>query len=91
MIKKYERIIAIEAIRFLDNKKSFDEIRAWVGDDFYYDYQNPPWVFLLTDTSHPVREDDWVVKKDGKFSVMSDADMSYFTKIKNDTKAISKD
>jgi hypothetical protein len=92
MICKFRRAIVIEAIRFEDTKESFDEIRAWVGDNFYYDYQNAPRVFLKDADGRgmPINENDWVVKEENIFLVRSDTDMSYFTKMSHDEKAIFK-
>lgn len=87
MICKFERHSFVEAVRFEDTKESFDEIRAWVGDRFYYDYQNAPRVFL---SDAPVNKGYWIVKENNKFVVRSDADMSYFTKITTDREAIFK-
>lgn len=94
MICKFKKTTVIEAIRFTGTKESFDEIRAWVGDGFFYDYQNAPRVFLDQvdnfSSSLPVNIDDWVVKMDNKFKVMTDVDMSYFTKVVHEKKAVFK-
>jgi len=55
--------VVIEAVQFLDSKKSFDEIRAWVGESFYYDYQNFPRVFIKTlEGDMGVSKGDWIIK-----------------------------
>ena len=92
MICRFERNIVIEAIRFLGTKESFDEIRAWVGSNFYYDYQTVPRVFLRYEEEYEgiraenigVKVDDWIVLENNQFAVYSDADMSYFKKLMHD-------
>lgn len=90
MICKLEKTTILEAIRFDGSKESFDEIRAWVGDQFYYDYQQLPFVFLGNDTCSPVFVNNWIVKEQEQFRVMTDADISYFKKLPQDKEAIFK-
>ena len=73
MIERYTKTVSVEAIRFSATKQSFDEIRAWVGSAFFYDYQTDPRVFLDSEdgTCYPVKQFDRVVKIDGIFTVMS--------------------
>ena len=82
MIERFTKIVSIEAIRFSGTKESFDEIRAWVGCAFFYDYQTAPRVFLDSEdgTSYPVEQFDRVVKIDGIFSVMSGAALDVYDK-----------
>ena len=90
MICKFERLTVISAIRFDGSKESFDEIRAWVGDAFYYDYQTHPRVFLDNHSCNPVNVNDWIVKEGDEFKVLTDAEMSYFKKIAPDKKGYFK-
>lgn len=75
-MKIYEPITpqAVEACQFLATRDSFLEIRGWVGESFYYDYQEHPRVFLKREG---VNNGDWIVKITTpitKFIVMSDTD-----------------
>jgi len=81
VIKKFKRVEVIEAIQFLGTKESFDEIRAWVGEDFYYDYQVYPRVFLRSEEKrkyYGIDTNDWVVRRDGVFSGLSQQDMDFY-------------
>ena len=63
MQKYRKKPIVIEAVQFKDTKASFDEIRKWVGEIFYYDYQNYPRVFIKTlEGSMGVSKNDWIIK-----------------------------
>lgn len=63
MVKFRKKPIEVEAIQFQDNKESFDEIRRWVGDKFYYDYQNYPRVFISTlEGEMGVTGGDWIIR-----------------------------
>jgi hypothetical protein len=75
-----------EAIQFKDNAESFAEIRKWVGNRFYYDYQTPPFVFLekSSQTCEGVRKDDWIILSTGYFNVYSPDDMKYAEEIRDE-------
>lgn len=53
----------VEACQFMGTKESFDEIRAWIGADFHYDYQEQPTVFLNQDGRDiGIETEIWIVK-----------------------------
>lgn len=60
---------SVDACQFKGTEKSFKEIRDWVGETFYYDYQEYPRVFLK---SLGVHIGDWIVCEDGDFKVLDD-------------------
>ncbi len=63
-MKKYrKKPVVVEAIQFKDTKESFNEIRKWVGESFYYDYQEYPRVFIKTlEGDMGVTKSDWIIK-----------------------------
>ena len=57
----------VDAIQFTGCTESFVKIREWVGENFYYDYQESPHTWL---SNRPVCKNDWVVKDaKGEFKV----------------------
>ena len=63
MVKIYKRKIkTVEAMQFTGTRESFLELRAWIGDTFYYDYQEQPTVFLShSDGTEGVVVGNWIV------------------------------
>lgn len=63
MAKFRKKPVVIEAVQFADTKESFDKIREWVGENFYYNYQDSPRVFIKTlEGDMGVTKNDWIIK-----------------------------
>ena len=62
-MKFRKKPVVIEAIQFLDTKDSFNKLKEWIGESFYYDYQNAPRVFIKTlEGDMGVSKGDWIIK-----------------------------
>ena len=65
-MKKYQtKPEVVEACQFDGTQDSFKEIRAWIGEAFYYDYQESPRVFLkkLIGPGVAIGIGTWIVKQ----------------------------
>ncbi len=64
-MKKYQtKPKQVEACQFTGDKESFDELRDWIGKDFYYDYQEQPRTFLKNSMGDiGIKEGFWIVKQ----------------------------
>lgn len=62
-MKFRKKPVVIDAMQFDGSEKSFKAVRAWVGDSFYYDYQENPRVFIKTSEGNMgVSKGDWIIK-----------------------------
>lgn len=65
-MKKYQtKPVIVEACQFTGTKKSFNDLRDWLGEVFYYDYQESPRVFLkkLIGPGVAIGIGTWIVKQ----------------------------
>ena len=65
-MKKYQtKPEVVEACQFTGTKKSFNDLRDWLGEVFYYDYQESPRVFLrkLIGPVGVIGVGTWIVKQ----------------------------
>ena len=62
-MKFRKKPVVIEAHQFNDTQESFEELREWIGDKFYYNYQDSPRVFIRTlEGDMGVTKGDWIIK-----------------------------
>lgn len=86
MAKYRKKPLVVEAIQFKATKKSFNEIRKWIGKKFYYNYQDYPRVFISTlEGAMGVKKNDWIIKgvKGEFYPIKNDIFLETYEKVKD--------